>query len=94
MICKLDKCSNKKMMHILHCFRIKVRLGKHTKSKDCGEQATKECSQPPQQDFTVEHVSIHYDYNRTTLANDIALLRLTSTVNTHGIVLNGKILTF
>lgn len=82
MICKL-KLKNRFLLVYKLCFRVRVRLGKRTKNRTC-DQKTKICSPPPLQDFRIETISIHTNYSRTTLANDIALIRLATSVNNHG----------
>lgn len=62
-------------------FRAGVRLGEHNvhTEKDC-DQYTGICA-PPVLDFYIEEKIVHPQYDSKKLSNDIALLRLATTVN-------------
>lgn len=64
---------------------IGVRIGDHDTStkRDCDKDENGqdiECAEP-YQEFGVESVHYHPDYSRTLLHNDIALIRLNSTID-------------
>lgn len=63
-------------------FRAGVRLGEHNVNteKDC-DPLTRICA-PPVLDFYIEDIIVHQQYDPKKLSNDIALLRLATTVNT------------
>lgn len=67
---------------IIH-FRISVRLGEHTisKNKDCNDYSDPfSCSDHPVEDILVESTIPHENYNSEAKVNDIALIRLSRDV--------------
>lgn len=66
---------------IFYLFRAGVRLGEHTVGlqKDC--DPLRNICAPPTLDFFIEKFLVHPEYDPKQLLNDIALLRLATTVN-------------
>lgn len=62
-------------------FRVGVRLGEYDVSteSDC-DKMTGICA-PPVQDFYIEDIVAHPEYNKKTFINDIALVRLATSAN-------------
>ena len=69
-------------------FRTKVRVGEHdiTTDRDCAFNSNIDCNDKGVQDFDVEELIIHNEYNSpNTFQNDIAIIKLN-----RKIVRNGK----
>lgn len=58
-----------------------VRLGENDLStaEDCDE--SNGISSPPVQDFTIDDIILHLEYNPHTFFNDIAMIRLNASAN-------------
>lgn len=59
-----------------------IRLGEHRIStdKDCRQQGRKQKCAPPVKDVGIEKMLLHEKYDSRRITNDIALLRLNSSV--------------
>lgn len=63
-------------------FSYEIRLGEHRIStdKDCRQQGRKQKCAPPVKDVGIEKMLLHEKYDSRRITNDIALLRLNSSV--------------
>ena len=89
----------------IETFRAKVRLGEHristnpdcycersssTNPGECPDAISDECNDTPQ-DFDIEEIKFHPDYNRPTVfRNDIAIIKLAKPANFTGKFNNHK----
>lgn len=66
--------------NIDHVFRFSVRFGEHNtrKTKDCVNDTDETtCTLLPVEDFPIQSIVVHENYNNETKENDIAIIHLT-----------------